>query len=144
MQAGSEDDDDDPPALVEAAYDELSRYLLLKRQKDVKNPIEWWKMRATGDSSFPLLARFAFDVLSMPAMASETERTFSLAKLVMTSQRQRLSDDSVNKILCLKHWIRRSIIPIAGLISIARSSSPSVASDSEDLQSEASYVDYEH
>ena len=138
MRAGSDDDDDNSPALVESAYDELSRYLLLKRQKDVKNPIEWWKMRATGDGSFPLLARFAFDVFSIPAMASETERTFSLAKLVMTSQRQRISDNSINKILCLKNWIRRGIVPVAGFVGITRSLSLPVTSKSEDLGLEAS------
>jgi hypothetical protein len=49
-------------------------------------------------------------------MATETERTFNLAKLVMTSQRQSLSDDIINEILCLKQWLRRGTIQLGGII----------------------------
>jgi hypothetical protein len=39
-------------------------------------------------------------------MSSENERSFSQAKLVITSQRYRLHYTTLNKLVCLKAWNR--------------------------------------
>jgi len=121
MQDGSDDSDEDPSPLIETAHNELSRYLLLKRQKKADDPIEWWR---ANEAAYPYLSKLALDIFSIPAMATETERTFSLAKLIMTAQRQRLSDDTLNKLLCMKHWLRRNVMPVSGMVSVPQSSSP--------------------
>jgi hypothetical protein len=52
-----------------------------------------------------------------PAMAVEPERTFSLAKLVITLQWHRMSDETLNEIQCLKSWARHRVIRLpAGIV----------------------------
>ena len=61
--------------------DELTRYLdapLLvldtKEANDAFNAIRWWKGNM---QEFPILARIAFEIFSIPAMSVEPERIFS-------------------------------------------------------------------
>ena len=44
------------------------------------------------------------DFFSVPAMSSECERVFSLAKLILTTQRQHMNEMTLEAILCLKLW----------------------------------------
>jgi hypothetical protein len=44
------------------------------------------------------MAQMAFDLLSIPAMSAECERVFSQTKLLITDQRNRLSDDSIEAV----------------------------------------------
>jgi hypothetical protein len=69
------------------------------------HPIEWWR---ANQSTYPKLAQMAFDLLSIPAMSAECERVFSQAKLALGHQRNRMSEDTLNAIQCLKHWIRNA------------------------------------
>ena len=48
----------------------------------------------------------AMNILSIPAMSSENERSFSQAKLVYTSQRLRIHRDLVRVLQLLKQWAR--------------------------------------
>ena len=82
---------------------ELDRYLRQPRLTDdeAKKSIDQWKGQRT---EYPCLRRFALDVHSIPAMGSEPERTFSLGKLVMTSQHQSISDKTLDQQICLKSW----------------------------------------
>ena len=61
----------------ERRKDELIRYLtsdtVIVRQKNF-DLIEWWK---ANESEYPILARIAFDILSIPCMSVEPERAFS-------------------------------------------------------------------
>ena len=111
---GESDDEDFEDEAI--ATDELSRYFRLRRDKTVKNPIAWWKDKQVENDGFPQLSRLALDILSIPAMATETERLFSLAKLLMTSQRLSLADESVCQTLCLKSWMGHVQIPFGGII----------------------------
>ncbi|KAG7000221.1 hypothetical protein FocnCong_v012915 [Fusarium oxysporum f. sp. conglutinans] len=81
---------------------ELERCLRLEPQ-DTQDAIQWW-----GDhrASFPSLSRFALDVFAIPAIASDCERQFSLDKLMLTYQRLSTGADTLERIQCLKIWVR--------------------------------------
>src|SRR6478735_8516619 len=82
---------------------ELERYLRLEPQ-DTQDAIEWWRDHR---ASFPSLSSFALDVFAIPAMASDCERQFSLAKLTLTSQRLSMGADTLEHVQCLKNWVRQ-------------------------------------
>jgi len=96
---------------------EIDRYFEVAKKQggDVKKPLEWWIARR---AEFPCLSRFAFDMLAIPAMAAENERVFSLAKLVMSTQRQSMSDETLDQLMCLKMWLRQNIISLAGPVGL--------------------------
>jgi hypothetical protein len=67
----------------------------------VDDIIGWWKDH---ESTYPHLAKMAFDLLSIPAMSAECERVFSQAKFTATPQRNRINDETLEAIQCLKNW----------------------------------------
>ena len=48
----------------------------------------------------------AIDYLSIPAMSTDAERLFSSCKITLTDRRNRLSDDILEAIECLKSWLK--------------------------------------
>jgi len=68
---------------------------------DDANLYQWW---ATAGS--PRLAQMAYDLLSIPAMSAETERVFSGAKLTISPNRNRLTEDIIEATDCLKRWYK--------------------------------------
>ena len=56
------------------------------------------------------LHRYALDTLAIPATSAECERIFSSAKKLVTPERNRLSDDIIEAIECLKAWWDSGII----------------------------------
>lgn len=62
---------------------EIDRYMLMETQ-ETDDPISWWLAH---QASFPGLSQLALDVFAIPAMATDCEMSFSLAKLCLTSQR---------------------------------------------------------
>jgi hypothetical protein len=48
----------------------------------------------------------AFDLLSIPLMSAECERIFFFTKRFIPSDRNRLKDDIIEAISCLKHWYK--------------------------------------
>jgi hypothetical protein len=86
------------PTLV----DELAEYTAI-RVENVDNVLEWWRSQRV---RWPNLAQMALDLFSIPAIAAECERVFSQTKLFITDQRNRLSDDIVEAVECLKHWYK--------------------------------------
>lgn len=90
---------------------ELERYYRLEPE-DVTDPIQWW---VDHRSAFPQLSRFALDVLAIPAMATDCERAFSLAKLTVTSQRHSLLGSTVEELQLLKNWVRGGCVTLGGL-----------------------------
>lgn len=83
--------------------DELDRYYKLD-PVNTNDPVEWWMDHK---ATFPTVHRLALDVLAIPAMAADCERSFSQAKLTLTSQRLSMSADLVERIQCTKNWMRR-------------------------------------
>ena len=63
-------------------------------------PLEWWKLKQT---VYPQLAAAAKMVLGIPATSISSERIFSKAGLVLTARRNRLSGDTVNKLVFLAY-----------------------------------------
>jgi hypothetical protein len=90
---------------------ELERYYRLEPEQ-VRDPVQWW---IDHRSAFPQLSRFALDVLAIPAMATDCERAFSLAKLTVTSQRHSLLGSTVEELQLLKNWIRGGSVTLGGL-----------------------------
>ena len=52
----------------------------------------------------------ALDLLSIPAMSAEVERVFSSAKLLLTPQRNSLSDERIEYLELLRYWWRNNLI----------------------------------
>jgi hAT family C-terminal dimerisation region len=48
----------------------------------------------------------AFDLLSIPLMSAECERVFSFTKRFIFSDRNRLKDDVIEAMSCLKYWYK--------------------------------------
>jgi hypothetical protein len=90
---------------------ELERYYRLEPQT-VNDPIQWW---VDHRETFPQLSCFALDLLAIPAMASDCERAFSLAKLIMTSQRHGLLDGRMEDLQLLKNWLRHGSIGLGNI-----------------------------
>jgi hypothetical protein len=80
--------------------DEVAEYL--QEQVFYVEDIElWWLQRK---ERLPRLSKMARDLYSIPTMSSGCERVFSLAKLVIGSQRQRMTEETINKLMCVKLW----------------------------------------
>ena len=62
---------------------------------------EWW-LSAPQRAQFPLLSRMAINLLSIPAMSSETERVFSLTKKTISQGRWNLRPNTIEALECLK------------------------------------------
>jgi hAT family C-terminal dimerisation region len=69
------------------------------------NPIKWWANNAKS----PQMMNMAFDILSIPAMSSETERVFSGVKLTISASRNRLSEDIIEATECLNRWYKAGL-----------------------------------
>lgn len=72
---------------------------------------QWW-MDHSG--TFPRLSHFALNILAVPAMTADCERTFSLGMLTVTSQRRSLLGSSVETLQLMKNWIRHGGITVGG------------------------------
>nr|KAG5685994.1 hypothetical protein BaRGS_028327 [Batillaria attramentaria] len=64
-----------------------------------ENPLSWWRVN---EARFPLLARMAKMYLAIPATSVPSERVFSTAGDILTSQRASLKPEHVDKLLFLK------------------------------------------
>ncbi|KAF4966507.1 hypothetical protein FSARC_5821 [Fusarium sarcochroum] len=82
--------------------------------EQVDDPARWW---IDHSNAFPRLSRFALDVLAIPAMSTDCERAFSLAKLTVSSQRHSLLGSSIESIQLLKNWVRGGHVTLGGLCS---------------------------
>jgi hypothetical protein len=80
--------------------DELDRYLGLDLAgQEITDSVAWWVSKKT---IFPTLSQLALDILSIPAMAADCERTFSLSKLTLSSQRLSMAPETLEQIQCMK------------------------------------------
>ncbi|RKK67065.1 hypothetical protein BFJ69_g14847 [Fusarium oxysporum] len=98
---------------LSATGGELERYYRLEPEQ-VDDPIRWW---IDNSNAFPRLSRFALDILAIPAMPTDCERAFSLAKLTVSSQRHSLLGSSIESIQLLKNWVRGGCVTLGGLCS---------------------------
>lgn len=91
---------------------ELDKYLHLEPQA-TQEPIQWWRDHKP---SFPILSSFALDVFAIPAMATDCERQFSLAKLTLTSQRLSMGADTLERVHCLRNWVRHGGVKLGSWV----------------------------
>ncbi|ENH69324.1 Putative AC transposase [Fusarium oxysporum f. sp. cubense race 1] len=91
---------------------ELERYLRLEPQ-ETEDPIEWWMAH---QGQFPMISQLALDMLAIPAMATDCERSFSLAKLTLTTQRLSMTTETLEKLQCLKNWVRHGAVKLGATI----------------------------
>ena len=92
---------------ISAQNDEISSYWNLACASDNIAPLEWWKAHET---EYPTLLKLAQDFLSIMATSVPYEQLFSIAELVITKSRNKLSGNSAREILCLKSWLDEKII----------------------------------
>jgi hypothetical protein len=90
--------------------------------------LDWW-LQAANRAAYPQLSRMAIDVLSIPPMSAEPERVFSGARRTISWDRYRLGPDNIERIECMKSWIRTGIVDAPALATaVAESSEPPPAS----------------
>ena len=95
-----------------SSVSEMDKYLRLEPQ-DTQEPIQWWRDHKP---SFPVLSSFALDVFAIPAMATDCERQFSLAKLTLTSQRLAMGADTLERVHCLRNWVRHGGVKLGSWV----------------------------
>jgi hypothetical protein len=52
-----------------------------------------------------VLSSFTLDIFTIPAIATDCERQFSLAKLILTSQRLAMGADMLERVYYLRNWV---------------------------------------
>jgi len=87
---------------------EIERYIRMEPQ-ETENPVDWWLAH---QNAFPILSQLALDILAIPAMSTDCERSFSLAKLSLTSQRLSMSPTTLEALQCLKNWTRYGAVKL--------------------------------
>ncbi|RKK75895.1 hypothetical protein BFJ68_g18075, partial [Fusarium oxysporum] len=95
-----------------SSVSEMDKYLRLEPQ-DTQEPIQWWRDHKP---SFPVLSSFALDVFAIPAMATDCERQFSLVKLTLTSQRLAMGADTLERVHCLRNWVRHGGVELGSWV----------------------------
>ncbi|EAQ87075.1 hypothetical protein CHGG_08328 [Chaetomium globosum CBS 148.51] len=83
----------------EGNEDEIDRYYNMKVGGNV-DPVELW---ISNKAQFPKLSQMALDVLAIPAMAADCERSFSIAKLTLSSQRHAMKWETIEMLQMLKN-----------------------------------------
>lgn len=88
-----------PPAL-----DEYVKYCQAQITPEVDSKA-WW-MEPAQRITYPNLGKMALDMLSIPAMSASPERLFSGAGMTITERRNRLGNESIEALECLKSWYK--------------------------------------
>ena len=103
------DDEDDEPEVI----DELTAYLQEPRIKPPNKDyagefraLTWW-IQGEQQRRYPKLSKMAFDLLTVPAMSAEIERVFSECSLALNTQRLKISQETLEHLMCLRSWRRQ-------------------------------------
>ncbi|WKT54006.1 HAT, C-terminal dimerization domain [Fusarium oxysporum f. sp. vasinfectum] len=91
------------------ATDELERWLSTKQDiyTTYDNPLEYWSAKRF---EYPRVAKMAIDILSVPAMASECERTFSSAGSMVSPKRSHLDASTIAVTQTVRSWLRAGLL----------------------------------
>lgn len=72
-------------------------------------PIQWWCLEAQR-TRYPRLHQMALDILSIPPMSDQPERTFSCARRTVSWSRAKLNATSINMVELLANWVSQGFI----------------------------------
>jgi len=99
---------------AEEALDD--EYKLWKRQPCLEeddplslNPVRYWLLH---EKQFPVLARLALDIYSIPASSADCERTFSELGDLIGTRRLRMKPELISALQSLKSWKKIGIQPV--------------------------------
>ena len=70
--------------------------------------LNWW-LQDEQREQWPKLSQMAIDIFSIPAMSDNPERVFSGARRTISWERARLGAAMIEKLECLKNWIKAGI-----------------------------------
>lgn len=100
-------DDELDQYLKQAPFANTAR-LQNESSKGLSSPLItwWWGKR----NEWPALSMIAIDILSIPPMSDEPERTFSETGCIVTKQRNRLKEGTIQSVAVLKSWLRWKVI----------------------------------
>jgi hypothetical protein len=80
------------------------------------NPIKYW---IALQPKYPNLARFAIDILTIPASSCECERVFSEIGDLLAPRRRKISPQLLAALQCIRTW-KRTGAAVAGAVSYAQ------------------------
>jgi len=63
--------------------------------------LNWWKVN---EYIYPTLSKIAKDFLSIQASSVSSEQLFSQSGLVITDRRNKLNEDTIQYLMCLRSW----------------------------------------
>lgn len=78
-----------------------------KAEQKIVNPLEYLKGMKY---NYPILFRMAMDIFSIPAMSAECEREFSSADDIVTADRNRLDDTTIECLELQKSWLNKRLV----------------------------------
>jgi hAT family C-terminal dimerisation region len=81
----------------------LEEKVLVVKKGDFFNVLEWWKANCV---KFPILNKFARDILCIPITTVASESAFSAGGRVLDDYRSSLTKDMVELLVCRGDWIR--------------------------------------
>ena len=94
---------------IESEWERFNNEVITKEDEKVTDLIGWWWAR---HEAYPILSKLALDIFSIPAMSAEPERVFSSTKKLITDERNRLSDETVEADECQKHWLLSGVLDV--------------------------------
>jgi len=98
-------------AVVISIGDEFDRFINDPHVKLPNNTsaLDWW-LNPSNRIVYPSLYCMAINILSIPPMSAEPERIFSGARRTISWQRMKLGPVNIERIECLKSWIRTGLV----------------------------------
>jgi hypothetical protein len=87
---------------------EIDRYKAIPAVAESVNPLEWWR---SNSDDFPILSRMAKRYLAIPASSAASERAWSVLGNIFTRRRNRLTSETLCKLLMVKHNQRVVSVP---------------------------------
>lgn len=87
--------------------EEIDGYLALPLNvAENESPLKFWELN---EKKFPRLAKFAINVLGMPASSAEVERLFSVAGSISKARSARLRPETMERSLCCRYYKRANV-----------------------------------
>lgn len=96
---------------IQQTKDDFEEYISEAAIPIQTSALSWW-LNAQQQQRWPRLSQLAINVLSIPAMSAEPERVFSGARRTISWERMQLSEDTIEFLECLKHWMRSGLVNI--------------------------------